>query len=171
MTTYVALLRGIMPMNPNMKSERLRELFEKLGFKNVRTVIASGNVVFDSPLKNMSILEEKIEKELPKQLKFNSTTIIRSQKEIQALVKKNPFKGVKDKKPNYLVVTFFKDRRDELCTVINLVEGKTPDFMRLLEKEHGKEMTTRTWKTVYRILEKMGNKQVSTSSQIPNRLS
>jgi uncharacterized protein (DUF1697 family) len=103
----------------------------------------------------MTMLEDKIERELPKQLKFNSTTIIRSQKEIQALVKKNPFKGIEDKKPNYLVVTFFKDRRAELCTVINLVEGKTPDFMAKLEREHGKAMTTRTWKTVYRILDKM----------------
>ncbi len=142
-------------MNPNMKGERLREVFENLGFKKVRTVIASGNVIFDSPLKNMTMLEDKIERELPKQLKFNSTTIIRSQKEIQALVKKNPFKGIEDKKPNYLVVTFFKDRRAELCTVINLVEGKTPDFMAKLEREHGKAMTTRTWKTVYRILDKM----------------
>jgi uncharacterized protein (DUF1697 family) len=138
-----------------MKGEKLREVFENLGFKNVRTVIASGNVVFDSPLKNMTMLEEKIERELPKRLKFISTTIIRSQKEIRALVKKNPFKGVEDKKPNYLVVTFFKDRRTELCTVINLVEGKTPDFMAKLERAHGKAMTTRTWKTVYRILEKM----------------
>ena len=65
MATYVALLRGIMPMNPNMKGERLRETFESLGFKNVGTVIASGNVVFDSPTKSADALEAKIERRFP----------------------------------------------------------------------------------------------------------
>src|SRR6185503_13245914 len=138
MTTYVALLRGIMPMNPNMKGEKLKEVFESLGCKNVMTVIASGNVVFDSPYKTISALEVKIEKALPAQLGFKSTTIIRSCSELERLVKRNPFKGIKDERPNYLVVTFFKDRRKELCTVLNLTDKRTPDFMRSLEKAHGK---------------------------------
>lgn len=152
---YVALLRGIMPMNPNMKGEKLKGVFEGLGFKNVQTVIASGNVVFDSPSKNTKALEKKIEDELPKKLGFKSTTIIRSEDELKKLVKKNPFKGVKDEKPNYLIVTFFKDRRPELCTAIKLGADKTPNFMSQLERKHGKAITTRTWKTVHRILKKM----------------
>jgi uncharacterized protein (DUF1697 family) len=152
---YVALLRGIMPMNPNMKGEKLREVFEGLGFINIQTVIASGNVVFDSPSKSAGVLESKIEKELPAKLGFNSTTIIRSRAEIETLIAKNPFKGVKDEKPNYLVVTFFKDRRPELCTTLQIGETGSPEFMVKLEREHGKAMTTRTWKTVHRILKKM----------------
>ena len=101
----------------------------------------------------------KIEKELPEKLGFNSVTIIRSRQEIEELVKKNPFKGIKDEKPNYLVVTFFKDRRKELCTVIDLGKSKSPDFMSKLERQHGKKMTTRTWKTVNRILKKMDEVQ------------
>lgn len=155
MTTYVALLRGIMPTNPNMKGEKLKAVFESLGFKNVATVIASGNVVFESPSTDTAALEKKIEKALPAQLGFSSTTIIRSQTELEALTKKNPFKGIKDEKPNYLIVTFFKDRKKELCTVIDLGTDKTPEFMRDIEKKHGKEVTTRTWKTVGRILKKM----------------
>lgn len=152
---YVALLRGIMPMNPNMKSERLKACFESIGFTNVRTVIASGNVVFDSPSKNPGALELKIENALPITLGFTSTTIIRSKEDIQNLIKKNPFKGVVDEKPNYLLITFFKDRQPELATVIKLTEGKTPDFMREVERKHGKGITSRTWKTVGRILKKM----------------
>jgi uncharacterized protein (DUF1697 family) len=64
MITYVALLRGIMPMNPNMKSEKLKAVFESLGFKNVATVIASGNVVFDSPSKDLDALEARIGKDI-----------------------------------------------------------------------------------------------------------
>jgi len=155
--TYVAFLRGIMPMNPNMKGEKLRKVFESLGFEDVQTVISSGNVVFSAPSKDAVALEARIEKALPAQLGFKSTTIILSCAELERLVKKNPFKGVKDEKPNYLIVTFFKDRRNELCTVVNLTDGGTPDFMRSLEKEHGKGMTTRTWKTLGRVLKKMGS--------------
>jgi len=152
---YVALLRGIGPTNPNMHPEKLRKFFESLGLKNVHTVIVSGNVVFDSPSKSATALETKIEKALPKKLGFNSATIIRSRVELERLVKKNPYKGVEDKKPNYLLVTFFKDRRPEVCHVINVTASHTPDFMRDLEKRHGKELTNRTWKTVHRILKKM----------------
>ena len=153
---YVALLRGIMPTNPNMRGEKFKAVFESLGFTNVHPIITSGNIVFESSSKSASALETKIEKELPKQLGFTSTTIVRSQAELEALNKQNPFKGVKDERPNYLVVTFFKDRRKELCTVIDLNTGKTPDFMSKIERQHGKELTTRTWKTVHRILKKMG---------------
>ncbi len=153
MTTYVALLRGIGPANPNMKGEKLREVFESLGFKNVATVIASGNVVFSSPSANEAALEAKIEKALPVQLGFKSTTIIRSETQLRQLVKKNPFKGVKDERPYYLVVTFFKNGK-ELASVIDMTK-RTPQFMTNLEKKHGKAITTRTWKTVHRILKKM----------------
>ncbi len=152
---YVALLRGIGPTNPNMKGERLKAIFESLGFKNVHPVIASGNIVFDSPSKNMPALEAKIENALPAQLGFTSTTIVRSREELEALVRKDPFKGVRDEKPNYLLVTFFKDRRAPLSTVIKLTEGRTPDFMAKMDRAHGKMITSRTWKTIGRILKKM----------------
>jgi uncharacterized protein (DUF1697 family) len=152
---YVALLRGIMPTNPNMRGEKLRETFEELGLTNVQTVIASGNVVFDSPSKSSMKLEKQIEEALPKKLGFSSMTMVRSSEELKTLIKRNPFKGVKDEKPNYLIVTFFKDRRKEVCTVIDTTVTDGPRFMRDLEKTYGKSITTRTWKTVDRILKKM----------------
>jgi uncharacterized protein (DUF1697 family) len=164
MMTYVALLRGISPTNPNMRGEKLKGVFESLGFKNVRTVIASGNVVFESNIKNERALETKIEKALFTQLGFKSATMIRSQNELERLVKKNPFKKMTHSSQSYLIVTFFKhtsktDAR-ELATVIDLSTRKTPDFMREAEKKYGKEITTRTWKTVDRILKKMGTKTI-----------
>lgn len=152
---YVALLRGIGPTNPNMRGERLKSVFEEIGFKNVHPVIASGNVIFDSSSKSPKALEDKIEKALPEKLGFTSTTIVRSKEDLETLVKKNPFKGVRDEKPNYLLVTFFKNRSPELSTVIKLTEGKTTDFMSKMDREHGKAITSRTWKTVARILKQM----------------
>ncbi|MDE2040959.1 MAG: DUF1697 domain-containing protein [Patescibacteria group bacterium] len=152
---YITLLRGIGPTNPNMKSARLKAVFEGLGFRNVRTVIASGNVIFESPARDILRLERRIEKALPEKLGFNSTAIIRTEREFRALAKRDPFRGIRDQKPNYLLVTFFKDHRPEICSVIKLIEGKTPDFMRKLEQSHGKQLTSRTWKTVCRIVRKV----------------
>lgn len=152
---YVALLRGIGPSNPNMHQARLKEFFESLGFMDVKPVISSGNVVFESREADQKKLEEKIEKELPKKLEFSSRTIVRSEDDLKKLIAKNPFKNIADKKPNYLLVTFFKDRRKEIATVLNLNDSKTTDFMAKLDREYKKEITSRTWKTVHRILKKM----------------
>lgn len=176
MTTYVALLRGIGPTNPNMHPKKLKECFELLGFKNVETVIASGNVVFQSASKTSAALEKKIELGLPKHLGFTSTTIVRSKEELLALQKRDPFKGFNDAKQTYHVITFLKDAPKgkqlfpqkgqgytmigladrSLATAIDIKTSGTPDVMRVLEKEYGKAITTRTWKTVLRILKKMG---------------
>ena len=81
-------MRGIAPTNPNMRNDKLRGVFEKLGFDSVKTVISSGNVIFESPSRSVKKLEESMEKALPEQLGFTSTTIIRSQGQLQKLVDK-----------------------------------------------------------------------------------
>ena len=108
MTKYVALLRGIGPSNPNMRNEKLRGVFEKLGFADVETVISIGNVIIESPSKSAKRLEETIEKALTEQLGFTSTTIIRSRSQLQQLVDKNPFGGMEHSQKSSLNVTFLK---------------------------------------------------------------
>lgn len=152
---YAALIRGIGPGNPNMTSAKLKAAFEAVGMQNVHTVIASGNVVFDSASSEIPALERKLEKGMEARLKFSRAVIVRSETELKKLVAKNPFKGVKDERPNYLVVTFFKKPRKELATVIDLNKTRGPELMQSLDKDHGKDITTRTWKTVNRILAKM----------------
>ena len=177
MRSYVALLRGIAPTNPNMRNDKLRGVFEDLGFSNIRTVITSGNVLFETESSAVRALETKIEEALPKRLGFASTAIIRSRTEIQALVDHDPFGRTDRSETNNLNVTFLKrkprtahtfpyrpqDRgytilemygRD-ICSVIDLTSAKTPDLMRWMEKEFGKQITTRTFKTVERILTRL----------------
>jgi len=184
-TKYVALLRGIAPLNPNMRNDKLRRVFEKLGFANVKTVISSGNVIFESPSRSVRELEARIENALSEELEFNSTTIIRSQKQVQQLVDKNPFEDREHSQKSSLNVTFLKkerkidikfpyqvDNRDytllgmydgAICSVIDLTSAKTPDLMLWLEKQFGKEITTRTWKTVERIRNVMEQSNIGNS--------
>ena len=64
MTRYVAFLRAINVGGRRVKMHHLRELFESLGFSNVETFIASGNVIFDSPAEDTRKLEQRIEDHL-----------------------------------------------------------------------------------------------------------
>lgn len=152
---YVALLRGIMPSNPKMRSTKLKAAFEQMGFANAQTVIGSGNMLFEAPTKSNTALESKIETALPKLLGFKSTTIVRRHSEIEKLINQNPFKNTVAKKNMYPIVTFFKNGRKEVCSAIDRSGKKTPDFMRELEKKYGKEITTRTWGTIAKIYAKM----------------
>lgn len=162
MTTYVALLRGIGPANPNMHGKKLCEAFEKIGLKNVASVISSGNVVFDSGSKNIPALEKKVEQALPKILGFESTTIIRSREDLEKIIRKNPFKSKEHNSRSYLLVSFLKNRSLSpdgcLYTTVNLERGKTPDIMNKLDREYKKAITSRTWKTVERIVKKMNSR-------------
>ena len=175
MKPYVALLRGIGPGNPNMRNDKLRAVFEDLGFSNVRTVISSGNVLFESSSSAKRAMEAKVEAAFPRQLGFTSTTIIRSKAQIQALVDRDPFRGVEHSDKTHLNVTFLKRPPSrpfpyrpasrgytvlglygrEVCSIVDLTGARTPDLMQWLEKEFGKEITTRTYKTVGRILRKL----------------
>jgi uncharacterized protein (DUF1697 family) len=171
MPHYVAFLRGIMPTNPNMRNEKLREVFERMGFKKVRTVIVSGNVIFQSSSKNEKALEERLEQAFPEQLGFKSTTIIRSKEDLDKLISRKPYGNEEHSSKNYTLVTFLKNHsgklrtfprsgpgfrvtavyKKELCAVIDLKHARTPHFMLRLEREFGKEITTRTWNTVLKI--------------------
>lgn len=171
MPHYAALLRGIAPLNPNMRNDKLRSVFESLGFANVRTVISSGNVLFESPRTNVPKLEHDIEAAIVAQLGFTSTTIIRSRAQLQKLVDSNPFGEATHTQKTYLTVTFLKDKPSvhlppsshelysiahiypkEVCSIVDLASAKTPQLMAHLERKLGKNITTRTWKTVLRIL-------------------
>jgi uncharacterized protein (DUF1697 family) len=171
MTRYVALLRGIAPMVPNMQNVKLRGVFEALGFEGVRSVISSGNVLFESRARNVPRLEARIEAAWPEQLGFTSTTIVRSRAEIDGMIAANPFGDRPNTPSSSLQVTFLQrepdpplqpftsergdyeiiEVRDRAIYSVIDETGKPPDILRVLERRLGTAMTTRTWKTVHRI--------------------
>jgi uncharacterized protein (DUF1697 family) len=176
-TRYVALLGGIAPTNPNMANANLRAVCEGLGLHAVQTVISSGNVLFESDTSDPAGLGETIEAAWPRQLGFTSTTILRAEAELEALVESDPFAGRTHGSETYLLVTFAKHpftveyafpyqppERDywivgatsgELFSVTDTAGSQTPDVMSWIESRLGKEISSRTWLTVNRILERM----------------
>lgn len=178
MASYVAFLRGIGPGDPRMTNDKLRGAFENLGFTNVQTLISSGNVLFQSDEADIKKLETAIEKTLPEQLDFSKAVFVRSQAKLQELITKNPFPDMVHSPKTSLNVTFLKHKATtnwkfprkgkhqnytvlgmydrEVYSIIDTTSAKTVDLMAQLEKEFGKDITTRTWFTVQRVLKKFG---------------
>src|SRR5688500_9007910 len=91
MPKYVAFLRAINVGGHTVKMDYLRTLFTGLGFANVETFIASGNVIFDSRSRNSAALEKKIETCLLKALGYEVATFIRSTAELSEIAGYKPF--------------------------------------------------------------------------------
>jgi uncharacterized protein (DUF1697 family) len=175
-TRYVALLRGIAPVDPRMRNVRLREVCEALGLRNVATVVSSGNVIFDADATDPGALETELEAAWPQRLGFESTSIVRTYEQLVALRQMAPFGDREHGKATYLLVTFLKDRIDplpvtptaplgpgfevvaatdrELFSVWETTTSGTPAGMAWMERQFGKGITSRTWLTIARILDR-----------------
>jgi uncharacterized protein (DUF1697 family) len=172
-TAYVALLRGIAPSNPRMRNDALRDVFERAGLERVRTVISSGNLLFDSTVTDRDALEGHIEDALEDHLGAPCTTIVRSHRQVSLLAGLDVFDGYDDGPTERCNVTFLKRprsassihvddapgarvvavRNQAVFTVIDTTTNGTPAVMRTLERICGPEITTRTWRTVHRVLD------------------
>ena len=82
----------------------LRALFEGLGFRDVRTVRNSGNVVFSVPGNRRANVLARIEKTLAAKLGFTSHVIVLSGNEVVAAVHDNPLAGVASDASRLLIV-------------------------------------------------------------------
>ncbi len=91
MSCYIAFLRAINVGGHTVKMDVLRQQFEALGFSNVETFIASGNVIFETPVKNARTLEKRIEQHLRAALGYDVATFIRMDVELAAVAQYQPF--------------------------------------------------------------------------------
>jgi uncharacterized protein (DUF1697 family) len=88
-TRYAAFLRGVNLGKRTVKSAELKAAFEAMGFADVKTLLASGNVLFDA--KASKNIKEKIEAGLKEQFGFDVPIVLRTLDELKALVAANPF--------------------------------------------------------------------------------
>lgn len=92
MPTHVAFLRGMNLGKRRIKNEELRAEFEALGFGEVATFRASGNVVFDAGRAgDEAKLTRKIEAGLGDALGYEVTTFLRSCAEVRKIAAEEPF--------------------------------------------------------------------------------
>ena len=111
---YVAFLRAINVGGHTVKMDHLRSLFESMGFANVETFIASGNVIFDSKTRSIATLEKKIEKQLQAGLGYEVKTFIRTLDEIAEVIRDKSFSTTELEAPgNILYVGFMSATPEE----------------------------------------------------------
>jgi uncharacterized protein (DUF1697 family) len=99
MDRYIAFMRGMNLGNRRIKNEELRSHFEAMGFEEVATFRASGNVIFATPKREAEgKLVARVESELDKRLGYDVPVFLRSAKEIAAVAAQAPFPTAKVKK-------------------------------------------------------------------------
>ncbi|MDE2026234.1 MAG: DUF1697 domain-containing protein [Patescibacteria group bacterium] len=171
--TYVAFLRGInVGGNTKISMAILKKTMQEARFDNVQTVLNSGNIVFAS---SQAAKEAKktIESLIEKTFGFHCEVLIRQGQELQKLVAEDPFQhGVQDPQVRCHVtffsssppvhtaiasdshVTIVPSTGNEVCWKVFLSDSfGTTEAMNILEKNYGKNITTRTWKTILKIVQ------------------
>jgi uncharacterized protein (DUF1697 family) len=109
MSRFIAFLRAINVGGHNVKMEELRGLFKALGFSNVETFIASGNVIFDAKPDRTRNFEKQIETYLQKSLGYGVATFIRTDSEIAEIARYKPFDEAKLQIAQALNVAFLAE--------------------------------------------------------------
>lgn len=112
MSRYVALLRAVNVGGRKVTMKDLREMAEGLGFTNVHTLLASGNLVFDTKKTAPSKLEALLETEIEKTFCLCSEVMVRDPAEWAAIIKANPFPKKAKEDPAHLVVAIGKAAPD-----------------------------------------------------------
>ena len=177
MINYVAFLRGINVGGKRLiKMEDLRRVGESIGLKNVRTFIASGNVLFETSQTNRAALTKKIEKKLLTAFGHDVPVVLQTIDELKGILKAKLFEKIKPSGDVMMCVTFLaaepKDSPElplqsaienlEVLAIKNraafiLCRRKKNGWFsfpnNFFEKEFGVTATTRQWNTISRIVD------------------
>jgi len=118
MSTQIALLRGInVGRAKRVAMADLRALVEGLGYKDVRTLLNSGNVVFTVPGAAKGDPASRIEEALETKLGLSSRVTVLTAAELDAIVAGNPLLDVADDPSRLLVAYFEPQARARLKTL------------------------------------------------------
>src|ERR1051325_11562629 len=114
MPRYIAFLRAINVGGRHaVKMDFLRHLFESLGYSNVESFIASGNIVFETVSKNAQDLERDVEDKLHKALGYQVATFIRTDAELATIADYKPFRQTDLAMAVALNIAFLAERPDD----------------------------------------------------------
>ena len=174
MARFVAFLRAVNVGGRVVKMDALKETFESMGFTDVESFIASGNLVFSS--KGVKGLDGRIAKALGEALGFEVPAFVRTMDEIAAAALYAPFPGRDAARfPTYLVGFLSRnldaagvERLSLLSTKDDLFHVRGRDFWwlstyhqarpaitgRQLERALGQPTTLRNVNTIRRMAER-----------------
>jgi uncharacterized protein (DUF1697 family) len=160
-----AMLRGVNLGKRQLIMSDLRAACEAAGFNDVRTLLASGNLVLNAKEKGAK-LEARLEKLILDRFAMKSDAFVRTGVELDAVIAANPFKAFAKTNGTFLVVYFMRGaasaaeteamrktsltgeeiRQGKGCLYINFPNGQGPSKLKL-----PKLGTARNWNTVTKL--------------------
>ncbi len=109
MTTCIALLRAVNVAGHNtVRMPDLRDLLAGLGMRNVRPLLQSGNLVFETSRAKQAGLEGTLERAAEAKLGLETDFLVRSGRDWGRVVANNPFPREAGQDPSHLLVMFLK---------------------------------------------------------------
>ena len=132
---WAALLKGINVGGRKLPMADLRALVEGLGHDDVKTLLASGNVVFTCDEKDGAVLEKALEAALAKELNLKTDVVVRHGRELRATIDANPFPDAASAHPNHLLVSFHREPVPEglIAKLPDIYQG--PERLRAIGRE------------------------------------
>ncbi|RUX48666.1 DUF1697 domain-containing protein [Mesorhizobium sp. M4A.F.Ca.ET.020.02.1.1] len=181
MRTYVALLYSIiLGEGRRVVMSDLKAMAESLGLKNVRTLVATGNLVFDARAAKIADLEQRLEAAFEKTFGRHVDIIVRSAEDWLKLASGNPFPAESADAGDQVAVRVMRKpapadavaaldayaAEDEKVLSVGgdiwLVFSRERPSSRLLAASNHKRMgigTSRNWNTVRRLAEMLSSRQ------------
>ncbi len=179
MTTHIALLRGVnVGGHKKVAMSDLRDFITELGFDDVRSLIQSGNLVFQGGARTGADLERMLEVEAERLLDLRTMFFVRTAEEWKAIIALNPFSDAAENDPGHLVVMCLKDAPNvdavkalqdaikgpeivraegrHLYIVYPAGIGRSKLTIKLIEAKLGTQGTGRNWNTVLKLAALMG---------------
>jgi uncharacterized protein (DUF1697 family) len=171
LSIHIALLRAVnVGGTAKMPMAELRALCERLGLKSVRTLLHSGNLVFEAGSRSPAACEKLLQAACAKAFSLETDIYVRTPGEIEAVLARNPFPAEARDDPAHLHVLFLRAAPDPQAfkTLQAAIKGREtvrgvgreayivyPDgagtsklTLRLIEKHLGTTGTMRNWNTV-----------------------
>jgi len=174
---FAALLGSINVGGNRLKMEDLRAAMEGAGFRDVETVVASGNVLFSHDRAADTALAEAIEALVADRFSIRTFTAVRSESEVRAAIEGNPFAGKGEDKLVHTQFLECQPGEDRFARLVADHAGRGPEKLALgdralyidfvdgvagskltgafIEKRLGCRGTARNLRSLARILERM----------------
>jgi uncharacterized protein (DUF1697 family) len=174
MTIHLALVRGInVGGHKKIAMADLRDLLTKLGFGDARSLLNSGNLIFQAQKTTTAQLERLLEKETEKRLGLETDFFVRTPAQWKTMIAQNPFVEEAERDPGHLLVLFLKNAPDvgDVDALRAAIPGREiiqakgnhayvvyPDGVgrsrltnTLIEKKLGTRATGRNWNTILKL--------------------
>ncbi|HZF30301.1 MAG TPA: DUF1697 domain-containing protein [Gammaproteobacteria bacterium] len=175
MSVFVSMLRGVnVGGNNQIRMDGLKDLYESVGLRDVRTLLNSGNVLFRSNLKDRARLAKRLVQEIERRFDLKIEILLRTLPELTMLVERGPalserqdpgklhvmfLAGVPDKKAQAALLEAHRGpeiieiRGPELYLYYPNGAGRSKLTNAFIEAELGLAGTARNWNTVRKLIE------------------